>query len=92
MWWYLFAFMAGIITGMVVYLKIDGPDMVINDNTRIGKMKQRGQGNVADVTVDPQLQDPMTEYETPESAREARLLARIRKLRSRELKDKKESG
>jgi hypothetical protein len=92
MWWYLFAFMAGIITGMVVYLKIDGPDMVINDNTRIGKMKQRGQGNVADVTVDPELQDPVAAYDTPESAKEARLLARIKRLRAREREDKKESG
>ena len=91
MWWYLFAFMCGIIVGMVLYLKIDGPDMVVNDNTRIGKMQQRGAGNVADVTVDPQLTDvPADESEM--TNKEIRLLGRIRRLRERERQDKKESG
>jgi hypothetical protein len=80
MWFYLFILIIGVVVGMVIYLKIDGPDAVYNDNTRIGKMKQRGQGNTADVTVDPEGEVPAV----PATRKEARLLRRLSRLKSRE--------
>jgi len=36
--------MAGIIAGLLIFLKLKEPDQVINDNQQIGKLKQRGDG------------------------------------------------
>ena len=89
-WTYLSTLFAGIIAGLVIFLKLDGPDTVINDNTRIGKMKQRGQGNSATVTVDPEPIVAPGEPVTEVTRKEARLLRRLARIRERQ--DKKESG
>jgi len=43
-WTYLTTLMAGIIAGLLIFLKLKEPDQVINDNQQIGKLKQRGDG------------------------------------------------
>jgi hypothetical protein len=88
-WTYITTLFAGIIAGLLIFLKLDGPETVINDNTTIGKMKQRGQGNIADISID----DPMDQSAGETSSkdrREARLLRRLTRIRER--RDKKESG
>lgn len=82
-WTYITTLLAGIIAGLLIFLKLDTPDTVINDNTRIGKMKQRGEGNDANVTIDQKtVAEP--------SRREVRKAGRME--RRRERRDKKESG
>ncbi len=85
-WTYISTLFAGIIAGLVIFLKLDKPETVINDNTRIGKMKQRGEGNEANVTIDSQ---PQPEPETRAEKREERKVGRIARRRKR--KDKKET-
>ena len=86
-WTYISTLFAGIIAGLLIFLKLDTPETVINDNTRIGKMKQRGKGNNASVAIDAQ---PEPEQETKTEKREDRKAGRI--ARRRERKDKKETG
>lgn len=86
-WTYIATLFAGIIAGLMIFLKLDAPDTVINDNTRIGKMKQRGEGNDANVAIDAQ---PEPEHETRAEKCEVRKAGRIE--RRRERKDKKEGG
>jgi len=43
-WTYLTTLLAGIIAGLLIFLKLKEPDQVINDNQQIGKLKQRGDG------------------------------------------------
>ena len=86
---YITTLFAGIIAGLLLFLKLDGPETVINDNTTIRKMKQRGQGNTADISID----DPMDQSAgttSPQVRKEARLLRRLTRIRER--RDKKESG
>lgn len=45
-WTYISTFMAGIITGLLLFLRLKDPEVVVNDNQRIGKVKQRGDGAV----------------------------------------------
>ena len=88
-WTYITTLFAGIIAGLFIFLKLDGPETVINDNTTIRKMKQRGQGNTADISID----DPMDQSAgttSQQDRKEARLLRRLTRIRER--KDKKESG
>ena len=88
-WTYITTLFAGIIAGLLIYLKLDGPETVINDNTTIRKMKQRGQGNIADISInDPMDQSAGTTSQ--QDRKEARLLRRLTRIRER--KDKKESG
>jgi hypothetical protein len=94
-WGYLALLFAGVIIGLIVYLKIDGPETVINDNTQIGKMKQRGNGNQATVTVDPKnVMEKSIQVDSPEERRETRKLNRIaaRRERREERKEERESG
>ena len=91
-WGYIAILFAGVIIGLIVYLKIDGPETVINDNTQIGKMKQRGQGNEATVTVDPKnVLDDKVHVKTREEKREERKIYRIAKRSERRLARKGES-
>lgn len=76
-WTYISTLLAGIIAGLVIFLKLDTPETVINDNTRIGKMKQRGEGNVANVTIH---KDAVTEP----SRRELRKAGRLERRRERQ--------
>jgi len=89
-WTYLSTLFAGIIAGLVIFLKLDGPETVINDNTSIGKLKLRGQGNSANVTMDPESMENSNEPLTTQDRKVARLLRRVSRIRER--KDKKESG
>jgi len=89
-WTYLSTLFAGIIAGLVIFLKLDGPETVINDTTSIGKLKLRGQGNSANVTMDHGSTQSSDEPSTREDRKVARLLRRVARIRER--KDKKESG
>ena len=89
-WTYLSTLFAGIIAGLVIFLKLDGPETVINDTTSIGKLKLRGQGNSANVTMDHESTDSSDEPLTREDRKAARLLRRVARIRERQ--DKKESG
>jgi len=89
-WTYITTLFAGIIAGLVIFLKLDGPETVINDNTSIGKLKLRGQGNSANVTMDHESIEGSEEPLTREDRKVARLLRRVARIRER--KDKKESG
>ena len=88
-WTYITTLFAGIIAGLLIFLKLDGPETVINDNTRIGKIKQRGQGNTADISIDHPLDQSAGETSS-QNRKEARLLRRLTRIRER--RDKKESG
>ena len=71
-WTYISTLFAGIIAGMMIYLKLDGPDTVINDNQRIGKIKQRGTGNDTDINKNPALEIPLSGKEIRQARRAAR--------------------
>jgi hypothetical protein len=88
-WTYITTLFAGIIAGLLLFLKLDSPETVINDHTTIGKMKQRGQGNAASTTIDHPIDQSAGET-SPNDPKEARLLRRL--TRNRERRDKKESG
>lgn len=83
-WTYITTLLAGIIAGLVIFLKLDTPETVINDNTRIGKMKQRGEGNEANVTID---KDTIAEP----SRRELRKAGRLERRRERREKRQADS-
>lgn len=87
-WTYISTLLAGIIAGLVIFLKLDSPDTVINDNTRIGKMKQRGEGNNASVTVETH---DRASIETRKERREARRSARVERRLERQEKRKADS-
>ena len=90
---YVAILFAGVIIGLIVYLKIDGPETVINDNTQIGKMKQRGQGNNAAVTVDPKnAADDKISIKTREENRDERKANRIERRRERRAERQSESS
>lgn len=76
-WTYISTLFAGIIAGLVIFLKLDSPDTVINENTRIGKMKQRGEGNEANVTIDQNA-------DAEPSRRELRKARRMERRRERQ--------
>ena len=88
-WTYITTLFAGIIAGLLLFLKLDSPETVINDHTTIGKMKQRGQGNAASTTIDHPIDQSAGET-SPNDPKEARLLRRL--TRNRERRDKNESG
>jgi hypothetical protein len=50
-WTYIATLFAGIIAGLLIFLKLKDPDSVINDNQRIGKVKQRGEGNTGSLVL-----------------------------------------
>lgn len=43
-WSYITTLLAGVIVGLLIFLKLKNPETVINDNQQIGKVKQRGDG------------------------------------------------
>ena len=92
-WTFISTLLAGVVAGLLIFLKLKGPDQMVNDNTRIGKIKQRGQGNDSTVTVpDPKGQASVIALnaETPSDRREDRIRKRLARIRER--RDKKESG
>jgi len=94
-WSYIVTLFAGVIAGLLIFLKLKYPDQVINDNTQIGKMKQRGQGNNAAITVDPKnVADDTVNVKTREEKRKARKVNRIaaRRERREERKEERQSG
>ena len=94
-WSYIVTLFAGVIAGLLIFLKLKDPDQVINDNTQIGKMKQRGQGNNAAITVDPKnVADDTVNVKTREEKREERKVNRIaaRRERREERKEERQSG
>jgi len=85
-WSYIVTLFAGVIAGLLIFLKLKDPDQVINDNTQIGKMKQRGQGNDANVTIVPKNStDDAVIIKTREAKREEHKANRIAKRAERRL-------
>ena len=83
-WSYIVTLFAGVIAGLLIFLKLKEPDQVFNDNTQIGKMKQRGQGNDANVTIVPKNStDDAVIIKTREAKREERKANRIAKRADR---------
>ena len=68
-WSYLTTLLAGVIAGLLIFLKLKDPDQVINDNQSIGKLKQRGTGIQ---TVDMQKKQTLTRKEERQLRRENR--------------------
>jgi len=95
-WTYISTLFAGIISGLLIFLKLDEPETVINDNQQFGKMKQRGRGNDARVTVEkgkPIATDPSDTPSAKDIRQENRQERKANRVaRRRERKDKTESG
>ena len=72
----------------MIGIKLDGPETVINDNTTIGKMKQRGTGNSAEVAIDPEVAAMIEQPMSSDERKEARLLKRLIRIQQREREDK----
>jgi len=81
-WTYLSTLLAGIIAGLLIFLKLKDPDQVINDNQRIGKLKQRREGNNSTVEKGDSLQP--TAREIRQENRAIRKNARIARRRERQ--------
>ena len=91
-WSYIVTLFAGVIAGLLIFLKLKDPDQVINENTQIGKMKQRGQGNDANITIVPKNNtDDEVNIKTREEKRKERKANRIAKRAKRRLERQCES-
>lgn len=75
-WSYITTLLAGVIAGLLIFLKLKNPETVINDNQQIGKLKQRGNG-----TQTVELQK-----ETELSRKELRVARRLQRKRARQEK------
>ena len=51
-WSYFAIFLAGIVAGLVIYIKIKKPDTVNNESLSVGKIKSRGDGSTQSTTLD----------------------------------------
>jgi hypothetical protein len=87
-WSYLVTYLSGIISGLVIFFKLDGPDTTINENTSIGKLKQQGEGNSTTLMIDKNA--PMNARDLRRAQREERKANRI--ARRREPQDKPQEG
>ena len=88
-WTYISTLLVGIIAGLLIFLKLKDPETTINENTQIGKMKQRGQGNDASITIKPET--IALDTQTRKEKREARRSARLERRRERREKRQSES-
>lgn len=90
-WSYVSTFLSGAITMLLLYLKIKDPDQVINENNKIGKVKQYGTGNDADLSNGNDLSSvgaTLCGRPTRKEIRQARRAER--KLRRGERKEERE--
>jgi uncharacterized membrane protein len=81
-WSYISAFLSGIIAGLLIFLKAKNPDQVINENNKIGKVKQIGDGNNADLEIGDHL--PETRKEIRQRRRAERRARREERRAERE--------
>jgi hypothetical protein len=88
-WSYIATYLSGIISGLVIFFKLDDPETTINENTTIGKMKQRGQGNNTSLIIDKDA--PMTARDLRRAQREERKANRIARRREQQDKPQEES-
>ncbi len=86
-WSYIVSFLSGVISGLILFLKLDGPETTIHENTRIGKMKQRGNGNTTSLTIDKD--ELVTAKMLRQKQREEWRL--LRQMRRRERGDRREA-
>jgi len=84
-WTYLTTLLAGIIAGLLIFLKLKEPDQVINDNQQIGKLKQRGDGTQS---IDMLKESKVS---TRQEHREERKAGRIERRRERQEKRQSKS-
>lgn len=92
-WTYISTFLAGVVAGLLLFLRLKDPEVVVNDNQRIGKVKQRGEGAVQSTELrEKDIKDTRDEKDTKEpTERQARRAAR--RLERREIREKrKETG
>lgn len=71
-WAYIGLIAIGVIIGMVLQARIDKPDTVINENQKIGKIKQRGEGNDQDTVLSHDAGTPVTAKEIRKEKRKQR--------------------
>jgi len=86
-WSYIVSFLSCIISGLIILFKLEGPNTTINENTSIGKVKQRGEGNVTSFVIP---------HDEPQSAGDLRRQQRAERkenriARRRERQDKEET-
>ena len=84
-WTYITTLLAGIIAGLLIFLKFKDPDQVINDNQQIGKLKQRGDGTQS---IDLLKESKVS---SRQERREERKAGRIERRRERQEKRQSES-
>jgi hypothetical protein len=84
-WSQIVSFLSGVITGLLVFLRLDGPETTINENTRIGKIKQRGEGNANLICVDNG--EPVFAKDLRQKQQQERRL--LRQERRRERRDRR---
>lgn len=82
LWSFVATFLFGVIAGLLVFLRLKNPDQVINDNTHIAKMKQRGEGNNADIAIDQDSANAPSRREIRKSLRMERMRERKTKIKS----------
>ncbi len=84
-WSYVSTFLSGVIAGLVMFLKMKDPDQVINENNKIGKVKQYGDGNNADLDVGDHV--PVSRKEIRQERRAERRARREARRAEREKKE-----
>lgn len=88
-WSYIAIFMAGVIAGLLIYIKIRRPDIVNNQSLSVGKIKSRGDGSEQNTTLElmdkiqgaTEVRKPLLDKLFP--GREQRKAARIERRNAR---------
>jgi len=74
-WSYITTLLAGVIAGLLIFLKLKDPDTLINENQHIGKLKQRGTQPSVEMQIEPEI--------SGREIRQARKAKRIARRRER---------
>jgi uncharacterized membrane protein len=80
-WSYVSTFLSGVVAALVLFIKLKSPDQVINETNNIGKVKQIGDGNNADLKITDQLSESRKEIR--QQRRAERRAARIARREAR---------
>lgn len=71
-WPYIAAFLVGVISGIILHERTDLPETVIKNMQRIGKIKQRGEGNEQDAVMSHEDGTPLSPKEIRKEKRKQR--------------------
>jgi uncharacterized membrane protein len=79
-WTYISTFLAGVVAGLLIFLKLKDPEteIVNNDNQRIGKVKQRGE-TVSGMIEKNREAETLSSMETRKEERKRKRAARGKK-------------